>query len=420
MPLETATYISQLVATNPDGSVDKVSTVDNHLKLIKDVLQKQFPNFTAAAMNATVAQLNLMVGLTSAPIQTGVLTTLGDILYRGASSPSRLAIGSTNQVLSPVSGVPAWATLATLLAAAILTVRGDLVVRGASTAQRLAIGGANTILASNGTDPSWQSITSAMLASGIITQTKIANSAVGQAQLKTTTQGITSNTIGNGGVFIYQFTSAGAYAFTPIYTAAGGTIGNLTLFTDSSVGWATAAYPSVEGTRRTPGSGTHTVTIRYVQSSPPWSFGDGDIPLFVWLRFWGRKLAGIVVCPDAPWNYAIHEQRRAHLDLDNIEEGIDSLGSPRELTREEKLSFHDKCPHPWAHAPDNKEGQQIVLLDPVSGMMEKLLKVHEEADIGVGELIEKDYLRFGNEDLPRARVGADLVVEPKWRNNAAY
>ena len=39
MALESATYISQLVDTNPAGS-DVISQGDDHLRLIKEVLQK--------------------------------------------------------------------------------------------------------------------------------------------------------------------------------------------------------------------------------------------------------------------------------------------------------------------------------------------------------------------------------------------
>ena len=73
MGLESASYISQLVATNPVGGVDNYSTADDHLRLIKAVLQGQFPNFTAAAMNASVAELNLLVGLTAAAAELNVL-----------------------------------------------------------------------------------------------------------------------------------------------------------------------------------------------------------------------------------------------------------------------------------------------------------------------------------------------------------
>lgn len=48
MGLETGTYISDLVATNPVGAVDPKSQGDDHIRLIKSVLKNTFPNFTGA------------------------------------------------------------------------------------------------------------------------------------------------------------------------------------------------------------------------------------------------------------------------------------------------------------------------------------------------------------------------------------
>jgi hypothetical protein len=64
MGLESATFLSGLVATNPIGASDPKSQGDDHLRLIKSVLLATFPNMNAA-MNATPAQLNLLVGLTA-------------------------------------------------------------------------------------------------------------------------------------------------------------------------------------------------------------------------------------------------------------------------------------------------------------------------------------------------------------------
>lgn len=88
MGLETASYISGLNPLWPLGA-DFKSAGDDHLRLIKGVLQTQFPNFgTAAPMNASIVELNYMVGVTSlvqsqlnlkaplaGPALTGVPTT---------------------------------------------------------------------------------------------------------------------------------------------------------------------------------------------------------------------------------------------------------------------------------------------------------------------------------------------------------
>ena len=59
MPLETASYINGLVATNP-ASTDTVSQADDHIRLIKQVLKDTFPNLNAP-VTATPAQLNAAV-----------------------------------------------------------------------------------------------------------------------------------------------------------------------------------------------------------------------------------------------------------------------------------------------------------------------------------------------------------------------
>ena len=75
MGLETATYISQLVDTNPTTS-DPVSQGDDHLRLIKSVLQSQFTTLGAAAVTTTAAELNLLDGKTTLDVEgTAVLST---------------------------------------------------------------------------------------------------------------------------------------------------------------------------------------------------------------------------------------------------------------------------------------------------------------------------------------------------------
>lgn len=67
MALESATYISDLVATNPTGS-DQKSSLDDHARLIKSTLLATFPNVTGA-VTPTHTELNYVDGVTSA-IQT--------------------------------------------------------------------------------------------------------------------------------------------------------------------------------------------------------------------------------------------------------------------------------------------------------------------------------------------------------------
>ena len=95
MALETATYISGLVATNPLSS-DPKSQGDDHLRLIKSTILATFPNITGA-VTATHTELNYVTGVTS-----GIQSQLNSIS----------ALASGTKALSMISAATASATLA--------------------------------------------------------------------------------------------------------------------------------------------------------------------------------------------------------------------------------------------------------------------------------------------------------------------
>lgn len=74
MALEQATYINQLVTSNP-GATDTVAQADDHLRLLKSVLKNTFPNLTGPV---TVGQ----DGLNQA-IPSGII-----VMWSGATAPS--------------------------------------------------------------------------------------------------------------------------------------------------------------------------------------------------------------------------------------------------------------------------------------------------------------------------------------------
>jgi len=85
MGVETATYISQLSATNPLGT-DPISEGDDQIRLVKEVLQAQFTSLGAAAVTATAAEVNLIDGYTGT---TAELNTL-DVTTQGTSEVSKV------------------------------------------------------------------------------------------------------------------------------------------------------------------------------------------------------------------------------------------------------------------------------------------------------------------------------------------
>ena len=92
MAIETASYISDLNSSNPPGS-DPVGQADDHIRLLKSVLQTTFPNITGP-VSATQLQLN-----------TGTVPTGCILLWSGSTTsvPSGWAL-CNGQTVAKVDG----------------------------------------------------------------------------------------------------------------------------------------------------------------------------------------------------------------------------------------------------------------------------------------------------------------------------
>lgn len=115
MALETASYVANLVATNPDGG-DARSTADDHLRLIKASLKRTFP-LLDAAVSVSAAQI-MYVNDVSASIQLqlnqlrdGSATANAAINARYANSASFAALAA-QATLALTANSASFATLA--------------------------------------------------------------------------------------------------------------------------------------------------------------------------------------------------------------------------------------------------------------------------------------------------------------------
>ena len=122
MGLEAATYINGLVATNPAAG-DQKSQGDDHIRLIKAVLQATFPNLTGA-VNPTQAEINFLAGVTSA-IQTQLNAKLAAALFpnvNAAANPSdeelNFLVGVTSDIQTQLNAKLAAALFPNVNAAA--------------------------------------------------------------------------------------------------------------------------------------------------------------------------------------------------------------------------------------------------------------------------------------------------------------
>jgi len=95
MGVETATFISQLSATNPLGT-DPISEGDNQIRLVKDVLQNQFTTLGAAAVTTTAGEINILDGVTATYAELNYL----DITTLGTSADSKALTQSAGGVVT--------------------------------------------------------------------------------------------------------------------------------------------------------------------------------------------------------------------------------------------------------------------------------------------------------------------------------
>jgi len=152
MALESATYIDDLVTTNPVGSDDK-SQGDDHIRLLKSTIKATFPNVTGI-VSPTHSELNYV-----------------DVTNPGTSEASKALVTDSNGSIdinahdAATYGLKLGGTLVTATAAELnvldadLGSQGELLYLGTSAApSKLGVGTSGQVLQTNGAgaNPSWE------------------------------------------------------------------------------------------------------------------------------------------------------------------------------------------------------------------------------------------------------------------------
>jgi len=181
---------------------------------------------------------------------------------------------------------------------------------------------------------------------------------------------------------------------------------------------------------------------QYIQSSPPYDLGDGEIPLFIFARMSKTgKIKSLYVAPDPPWanngptnispDYVDAQGRGWKTRLRDKEIPLSSEAWERRLEQIKnpwdadlqfdivdtsyKNSDMPLIPHPFI---GNDLGEDvIVLIDPVSDLVYDLSLLHIEmwrSNESVAGLCRK-YLAIGNEPLNRKGPAGVLTVAAKWK-----
>ena len=257
MGVETATYISELSATNPLGT-DPISQGDDQIRLVKSVLQSQFTSLGAAAVTGTAAELNLIDGYTgtTAELNTLDVTTQGTseaskVLTADASGDVTIADGAYDFDVASHDGTNGLKLAGTLVTATATEL--NLIDGYTGTTAEL-----NTLdVTTQGTAEASKAVTSdgslvTNFADGVVqrpnfkdyAETKVALSAAATVDIDLTSANVFTITPDQNTTFTFSDPSASgnSCAFTLIWTQDGS---DRTIAWPSEVDWAGGSAPDV-------------------------------------------------------------------------------------------------------------------------------------------------------------------------------
>ena len=275
-----------------------------------------------------------------------------------------------------------------------------------------------------------------VLAADCVGSSELANASVIQAILSTTDGSISVN--GDGGSTNTELVlPGGQYGFYPQFALTGNTGINANDWLVQFTGYTTDSITvgaNLSTTRRTLISVANDITSsytpdpiltiyqRYINSSPPYNLGDGEVPLFVYatVREDG-KFGAIYVADVPPWAYngptSVRVDRICKVTkkrFQTVTQFNKETGELRTFEREvcDKIKNADMhlLPHPFTNA---KASERIVLLEPV--MTEKLLRI-KEAGEEISSLLYEGYLKIGNEVTCKSPNGV-CPVSFRFRNS---
>lgn len=283
-------------------------------------------------------------------------------------------------------------------------------------------------------------VVTAGITDGAVTTAKLADTSINQVKMSTSRSSVFQPGAGAGHFIL----PGGQYGFYPQLTEENAGSGPHSASILSSFNMAagdnTIIYLDASAAGGSEGIYAYQ---RYVDASPPYNLGDGDVPLFVFAEVDAiGNVSRIYVAPEAPWHHngptniqaqrydaqgrgyrkvrrlfaehgSIKAARAAGLSLAQIAARLaDDPLEEMEITQAIKQADMPLLPHPFIG--NDLTGKTIILLDPVSPFVERLFRLHEVGE-SISELLHTGDIKFANTALPRSGPPGVVCVAPRWK-----
>ncbi len=290
------------------------------------------------------------------------------------------------------------------------------------------------------------SISTRTYVAGSVDQTAMGSGAVHRDELSTGTEEESTNADAAGGTE-EVFTSQGGYGFFPELRISSATA-EAQIITDAAANdrifySSGSSYGTLNiRLRCTNVARTAYLRIRYINSSPPYDLGDGEIGRFVYAEI---KPNGDIIrvwnSDDPPWRKDVitgklYKDRKTEktyvyrptidikrwgeiadnkIEMDNYISALKNITWEWvELTNADKIRPMVKRPSPWQNKNSAQNTQ--IIIDPVSPILHNIQELmNVDNDISPAALLHEGYLKIGNEPLNRATPPGVQAYPIKWR-----
>lgn len=272
------------------------------------------------------------------------------------------------------------------------------------------------------------SVTSVKIASGAVTNSEIAVGAVQQSSISTSIGEVSQTS--QFGVGSLLALPGGSYGFYPQLRITFGSVNAVISSASSTYTTGIRFLYSFSHTHdggNAPADWSDTTADgyaqqRYINSSPPYNIGDGDVPLFVYALVGGDGQIKSTYAADVPpWAYNGPTSVTAHRQCKVTGRKFQIVKSFNRESGELEFFEREVCdavknadmvliPHPFC---DINNDDRVILLEPCA--TEKLLLMQQAGD-SIGELLRSRYLRLGNDIKCRSPSGVQ-PVSFKFANN---